>query len=307
MTGAEIMIVVSVGGKVMTISRGAKAALDWYKEMPNNRRMREAGELFDTVRQIASAEYLTKREADVQDQEAFRASVEAMLADHQFARLQGALGFEAAREATDERLQMLGHAAAGLSDPGMSINEKARIERALRQLDPDDILVLRAAKERKFLDFRARVSHIENGSASRDALVGAGCLRIKIVATGGTTPVEVTELGVQLLKVLEWYPGPQTSEPFEQAAPEGTTAESTRFKHGDLVFVARAREPPLPGVFLGELTAKACRLCVSCGPVPTRMDALLSIVAPDRTGRPHPCVHPLVCSTHDIFSEGAGR
>jgi hypothetical protein len=222
-TGGEIVTVVSVGGKLIKVGRAAKAALDWYKEMPSNRRMREAGELFDTVRDIASAEYLTRRESEARDAEAFRLSVQTMLADHQFARLQGALGFEAAREATDERLEMLGHAAAGLSDPDMSINEKARIERAIRQLDGEDILFLHELrhfedssfiydprndspepKQRSWHNAKKRLFHAQEKPLSRVALTVAGCISEDSGFAGGPI-LPVSALAERVLAVMQSY------------------------------------------------------------------------------------------------------
>lgn len=219
----EVSAALTIGGKLVTLGKAAKRAIDWYKENPANRRMREAGELFDTVREVASAEYLSRREAEARDQEAFRTAVEVMLADHQFARLQGVLEFEAAREATDERLELLGYAAAGLANPDLTINEKARIERALRQLDGDDVLFLDELdrfddptftydpangnpeeKQRLRHNAKGRLLKAQDKQLSRVALTVAGCIAEDNGSWGGPS-LAVTPLATQMLLVLRPY------------------------------------------------------------------------------------------------------
>ena len=138
------------------------------------------------------------------------AQVEQLEADSQTVRIYRNLGFEALREAIDERRKMLAHAAAGILDPEMPVERKARVERRLRELDPVDVrtlyglsLMLRAldAKEAAKILFR---------ESSGDVLVASGCVRLETSGNGGAgsgisiKPL-ITELGHDLLLVLRSY------------------------------------------------------------------------------------------------------
>jgi hypothetical protein len=219
----EIMLTINIGQKIYKAGRAAKAAYDWYVEPTNNRLMREAGEQFESMRQVATIVYLTKREAEAKDQEAFRASVRAMLDDHQFARLQGSLKFEAARESTDERLEMLAYAGAGLADPDVPINEKARIERTIRQLDGEDVLFLHELrqfndpgfvykpedsqseeKQRSWHNAQKRLLHAQRKPMSRVALTVAGCVSEDAGMYGGPI-LAINQLADRVLATMSLY------------------------------------------------------------------------------------------------------
>jgi hypothetical protein len=57
-------------------------------------------------------------------------------------------GYEAAREPMDERRRMLAYAAAGSVHHTLTIAQLARVERMIRELDPDDLVVLAKLEER---------------------------------------------------------------------------------------------------------------------------------------------------------------
>lgn len=61
---------------------------------------------------------------------------------HEVHPLVTSLRWEAARDATAGRRRMLAHLAANMLNSGARVEDKARVERAVRDLDPDDIALL---------------------------------------------------------------------------------------------------------------------------------------------------------------------
>lgn len=76
------------------------------------------------------------------------AALQALLADHQFFRVNQNYIFEATREAMDERKRMLAFAAAGSVNVALALGEIARVERTIRELDPDGVRLLSAIAAR---------------------------------------------------------------------------------------------------------------------------------------------------------------
>jgi len=167
---------------------------------------------------------LTALEAVAQDREAFRAAVDSMASDCQFVRLHMNLEFEAVREALEDRKRLLAYAAAGLSDPDLSIEEKARLERVLRGLDVRDIFFLREIilvdasgfapnpqghnsteqqKARYMMTARLEMSQCD--VQARDALVAAGCVAIDNLSVWGPGSAVVTHVGHGLVTLLEAF------------------------------------------------------------------------------------------------------
>jgi hypothetical protein len=204
--GASVMVegliaTISVGGKLVSATRTAKRVVDWFRSPGRaTEEFLDAGERFDEIREIAVAAYLSRRETDAPDSDAFCAAVAAMVEDRQFAKLHMNLQFEAIREATYERKRMLAHLAAGLTDPGMSINLKARLERISRSLDPEDVLLLR---DIALNPSTAATKHLEGSATSFYALASAGCIS-ESQGPWGPNAV-VTSLGLSVLSVLESY------------------------------------------------------------------------------------------------------
>lgn len=162
-------------------------------------------------------------ERQASDHAAFLAKVRDMVADDQYHRLHLNLEWEAIRETLHERRELLAHAAAGLSTPGLTINEKARIERALRQVDADDVIHFdRLARfddpefvpkegndapverQRSFHNARKRLLLASEKPLSKSSLTMAGCIAEDSGIFGGPI-LAITPLGRQLLEVLESY------------------------------------------------------------------------------------------------------
>jgi len=153
-------------------------------------------------------QYLDERADDLESKLA------TVLEDRQFGRIYLNFGFEAAREAIDERRRMLAHAAAGILDPDLPVERKARVERTLRELDPVDVRTLYgvaatvggagmhgAGVQRCGLLFSV---------PSGDVLVASGCIRLETSGSGfggggGGTSALVTQLGHDLLAALRSY------------------------------------------------------------------------------------------------------
>jgi hypothetical protein len=163
-------------------------------------------------------------------------AVEQLLGDQQFFRLERNYEFEAAREATEQRRRMLAFASAWSVDPDLSIAQLARVERTIRELDPDDIAVLKhladlqppaVAESPLPLDHpdrnrdlrdratSARLKHQNtlfvhwNESRPRgEVLSAAGCVLLSPgvpVAGGTSTYLQITQVGFNLLRVLDGY------------------------------------------------------------------------------------------------------
>lgn len=194
-------IVVTVKG-ALVVGRLTKRLLDRLHETTATARLREATEIeqrqWRVRRDQQVEERLTRLEAAASDVVEFEAKLAAMLDDRQFLRVQANVEYEAIREATTERQEMLAQAAAGLSDPNMAINLKARLERIIRSLDPEDIAALRDIA--RLPDIFMPVIRDER-PVSFYALIAAGCL----VADAGEWDVkgEMTPLGEKVLAVFE--------------------------------------------------------------------------------------------------------
>jgi hypothetical protein len=133
---------------------------------------------------------------------------------------------DAYREAVDARRRMLSVAAASIVDLDLTIDEKARIEKVLRNLDPADVLELhklsravgriRRVPEGGYLyGSTAALCHaLLAASDSDDALTAARCVRETILPSGGgwggaggsaEDVAYVTERGAIVLRVLRRY------------------------------------------------------------------------------------------------------
>lgn len=165
------------------------------------------------------------------------ATVERLLGDQQFFRLERNYEFEAAREATDERRRMLAFASAWSVSPELSIAQLARVERTIRELDPDDVSLLKHLadlpppppivipedqrgdpqheREYRQRDTAALMKHRNTlfmhwreANPRGEVLPAAGCVLITPgvpVAGGTSTNLRVTDLGLNVLRVLQGY------------------------------------------------------------------------------------------------------
>jgi hypothetical protein len=199
----------------------------------NDRRFRdERDEEFRqwTVEHALALHDLLRRMGTVEsDVAALQARLERLADDHEFQRVQGNYGWEAWREATDERKRMLAFAAAGSYTVDLTVPQIARVERTIRELDPADVDLLRALTEseshtdqvsaERAMRERNRVELWRQTQPSGDILVAAGCVRnvydIQDV-------LHVTDLGHWVLQVLDGYlraQQPDKPTPPQEATP----------------------------------------------------------------------------------------
>lgn len=163
--------------------------------------------------------------------------------DAQFMTLWSNLGYEAAREALDERRRMLEHAAAGLIDPRLSIEDKARVERTLRQLDPTDVRTLYGLH--RVVDRRPERKRHElwtDAGMSGEVLLSTGCVKedLHAGAAGGAPPdLHLTRLGELILRTLRSYVL-ERGAPFD--IPGRTPEPSHRGKQEVFEYLSRVPE-----------------------------------------------------------------
>ncbi|MCC6665008.1 MAG: hypothetical protein IT375_14750 [Polyangiaceae bacterium] len=158
--------------------------------------------------------------------------IQAALEDPQLPRVLSNFGFEAAREAIDERRRMLAHAAAGIVDPDLPVERKARVERTLRELDPIDVRALYGIH----LAVRSARYGALFSVPSGDVLVASGCVRIGTSAGGfggggASHSADVTQLGHDVLRVLRSYVrsrGAPFPVPGRELAPGDRSEEEAR-------------------------------------------------------------------------------
>jgi hypothetical protein len=187
-------------GTATTLYKGGKAVAQFLERQGRTEDFKEARNAMAFAWVAEMAERLAENE---------RASREAFLltggtlVEHE-RRLEEVLGPEvevlmhlygeaAYKEAQQERRRMLQHAAAALIDLDVRIEEKCRIEKVLRDLDPQDVLELdrlgrvagnverdesgRLGFARVYETDRAFLFVMLTRSRSGDALISSGCVR----------------------------------------------------------------------------------------------------------------------------------
>lgn len=151
--------------------------------------------------------------------------------DDQEVRLLFNLRWEAAREATDERKEMLAAAAAAMMVSRASVEDRARVERTLRQLDPIDVRVLHGIDRITGRNARERYKRSMT-QERRSVLQAAGCVDIDYGPLAGFGGVGVPELSVSftgalVLKFLRAYlrkVGPAFEDPVRFCAETGNVS-----------------------------------------------------------------------------------
>ena len=105
--------------------------------------------------------------------------LDALTGDLQLQRVFRNFAYEASREAIAERRRLLAHASVGvLLDPDFTIAQKARIERTMRELDPDDVKLLEKIARAGAKDgMEAAFQVLNGGGASADALLASRCVQ----------------------------------------------------------------------------------------------------------------------------------
>lgn len=117
---------------------------------------------------------------------------------------------EASRSVTLERVQMLCAALAGSLTPDLDAEMKSRVARALTELEPSDVLLLR-----RFTADESNRIHVyfQTPGPSALALERTGCLYLHPPPTIGLRGVprrEVTALGIALVSFVSlWTPAEQ--------------------------------------------------------------------------------------------------
>ncbi len=168
---------------------------------------------------------------------------------------------QAHSEPLDERRRMLAFAAAGLANVHLGIGELARVQRILRELDPDDVVALykvwlirsgspsKAHLERYEVQGepgadRVRLAYWQESGA--ESLISSGCLRIVAagggMGTGTHEELRVTRTGITVLRTLRPYitaRSPDVSDVPGHEVTEGFRSEDE----------ARAMILAVPGVY----------------------------------------------------------
>jgi hypothetical protein len=96
----------------------------------------------------------------------------------EFQRVFRNFAYEASREAIAERRRLLAHASAGVLDPFFTIAQKARIERTMRELDPEDVRLLQKVACAASEDgLEAAYIALHQGGVSTATLIASGCVQ----------------------------------------------------------------------------------------------------------------------------------
>lgn len=157
----------------------------------------------------------------VRDLEARMSAVEqeqevARLDDHEALGVLVNFIDDAYREPLDERRRMLAHAASGIANLKLSIGEYARVWRVIRELDPEDVLVLYGLflvphRQPKAEDAKSRGNLVYTlwEKTHAEALLASGCLLVRTGGGGmGHGPweeIDVAFTGIAVLRALRSY------------------------------------------------------------------------------------------------------
>ena len=205
---AEIILTKAANaGLKYGLTRLYSALVNFPKQ--NDQRLREAWERDRDDHVVRKLQWLEETLEDVRKTIVdFAAQVEAQSEDPQMHRVWDNFVYESIREATAERREMLAAADAGIVDPRLTIEQKARVERILRQLDPDDVRALYGIDRAVVED--SELYELWGRLPNRDVLVSTGCLRLDpgpLAGAGGVgKPIpQVTPMGYDVLRVMRTY------------------------------------------------------------------------------------------------------
>jgi hypothetical protein len=215
------------GTAVIKVGQVAARLAVWAARRNEEQFVRERDEMFRWwVAQLAGAakeqeERLAGLAATVADIEE---KLAVLLDDPQHGRVVSNYGFEAAREAIDERRRMLAYAAAGSASPTLTVAQIARVERTLRELDPPDVLLLSelhqmaatvgpGAPHKPWLEGQRAFHKWQRSRPAGYLLLAAGCVYLHPPESGQTPEIHVPELGAWVLEVLDCYVAVRRSEP----------------------------------------------------------------------------------------------
>lgn len=202
-------------GKVAPIAlkEAGKALLARINDVATSR-LNEATE-------ISRRDFAAKRFREMQDViarfEAYSgvlARVAEQVDTDEFRALQANLEYEAMRSVLPERRDMLACASGALLRPDWPIEKKARVERTLRDLDPQDVRVLYAVHRavgkvlpngQSLYSVEHVRGHLLDHSASGDVLRRTGCTKDGGGAWGAGPNACVTALGIAILDTLRIF------------------------------------------------------------------------------------------------------
>jgi hypothetical protein len=174
--------------------------------------------------------------------------IAALESDRRLVRIWNNLGYDAMREALEERRAMLADAAVALALSPLPIERKARIERTLRDLDPVDVCDLYGlarivgsqdtdgTKLRTTDNLRHHVWASGGRVENAEILLSAGCVYLPPGGGagwgGGMQELRVSRLGAELLSVMGLY-AKRRGVSFEipGRGPAITTEELGRAQH----------------------------------------------------------------------------
>ena len=139
--------------------------------------------------------------------------------DPQFLKILDNYGYEAAREAIVERRRLLACAAAASLTPKLSIGQIARVERTLRELDPENVKALHELELTRADEWDGPFANDPRGAAmfqrfsrmglSADALEAAVCVRVRLAGSiqnyGDAHIAWVTHTGADILEICALY------------------------------------------------------------------------------------------------------
>lgn len=107
---------------------------------------------------------------------------------------------EALRSPASERIRMLAHAMAGLFKPNYELEMKSRVSRAVGQLEPSDVHLLRDIRGTN--DPGREKIYKERKGVAFAPLVQSACVFVDWSGYGGYSKIEVTPTGQAVLDVL---------------------------------------------------------------------------------------------------------
>ena len=162
----------------------------------------------------ATVQHVRRLAEHAADLNELKRRLEELVSDPELARVRDNYGFEAAREAIDQRRRMLTFASVGSINLELSVVHIARVERVVRELDPSDVKLLSTLSE----DWsKTSYEALERAGISGDALVSSGCVRLRdgnlwsaeadhlAYEAPDETVATVSELGRMVLVVCDPY------------------------------------------------------------------------------------------------------
>lgn len=193
-------------------TRIANDVVDHLKELTNGAQSRRSATLdeFDRQLRLGLGQYRALLESGA-------TTPEELLKEPEFQKIVDNYIVEATREALLSRAEMLAHALVGtLCDDTLTISQKSRVERVIRELDPENVLHLHRLNsvnvpQSENDDFprtaMARDDLLSQFPESADVLEASGCVSREQVGglNGGYTTARVTAIGERVLRILENY------------------------------------------------------------------------------------------------------